>query len=98
MDRVRFRLGLADSLGLGNLVPVAETEQNPVTCGWNSTPVSHCSGPGWRKGRLRSQQPAVTSASLPTCGLLATTEEIREKYLSSRAYLGGALLINVQAK
>lgn len=48
--------------------------------------------------RLRSQQLAVTSTSLPTCDLLATIEEIREKYLSSRAYLGGALFINVQAK
>lgn len=33
MDSVRFRLGLADSLGLGNLVPVRETKQNLVTCG-----------------------------------------------------------------
>lgn len=33
MDNVRFRLGLADSLGLGNLVPVIETKQNLITCG-----------------------------------------------------------------
>lgn len=98
MDSVRFRLGLADSLGLGNLVPGAETKQSPVTCGCNSIPVIHCYGPGWKKGRVRSQQLAVTSASPPTCDLLVTTEEIREKYLSSRAYLGGALFINVQAK
>jgi hypothetical protein len=34
MDRVRLRLGLADSLGLGNLVPVIETKQNLITYCW----------------------------------------------------------------
>lgn len=35
MDSVRLRLGLADSLGLGNLVPVTKIKQNLITYSQN---------------------------------------------------------------
>lgn len=82
MDSVRFRLGLADSLGLGNLVPVTKTKQNLITYSQNLYAIDYHFSV--QKERDRSWQLGVTSISPPPWDLLATIEEIRAKYLSSR--------------
>lgn len=82
MDSVRFRLGLADSLGLGNLAPVKKTKQNLITYSQNLYVIDYRFSV--QKEKDRSWQLVVTSISPPPCDLLATIEEIRAKYLSSR--------------
>lgn len=78
---MRFRLGLADSLGLGNLVPVTKIKQNLITYSQNLYVIDYHFSE--QKERDKSWR-LVTNISPPLCDLLTTIEEIRAKYLSSR--------------